>query len=279
MARSRRAAIRFVPFALALGAGVAGLALSAGTASAATVDVVLLRFEGGAIGTEITSVVNEGASAATTTSTIVKDAARAGRAITVASYAGSGTAADFPAFSTSGARAIMAIRPATGQPDTLNPGTARLEYGADIVLDSGTTAVAGSKDDGNNVVQRGLYNDKAQFKLEMDAGRPRCRVKGSAGAVEFASSVKVTPGQRYRVRCVRPAGSNTVTLTVAPIAADGTVGAAISTSRTASAIGSLSYSAAVPFTVAGKLTSSLTLATPSSDQFNGVIDNVVLRLG
>ncbi|MBK8075313.1 MAG: hypothetical protein IPK24_07045 [Kineosporiaceae bacterium] len=279
MARSRRGPTRSVPLALALGAGVAGLALGMPSAAAATVDVVLLRFDGGAVGTEITSVVNEGASAATTTATVVKDTARAGRAITVASYAGSGTAADFPAFSTSGARAIMAIRPASGQPDTLNPGTARLEFGADIVLDSGTTAVSGSKDDGNNVVQRGLYNDKAQFKLEIDSGKPRCRVKGSGGAVEFSSSVKVTAGKRYRLKCLRPAGSNTVTLTVAPIAADGTVGAATSTSRTASAIGSLNYSATVPFTVGGKLSASLSLATPSSDQFNGVIDNVVLRLG
>lgn len=258
-----------------------GLALLPATsAAAATSEVVVLGFDGGTVGETVTAIDNSGATAGTTRVTVVTDPARAGSIRWAAGAPGSDTAADLPAFSPSGARAIVAVQNLSGTTDALAVGSQRLEFGADIVLDGGTTAVAGSTDDGNNVVQRGLYNDNAQFKLEVDGDRPRCRVKGSGSSVDVGAATSIAPRRWYRLRCVRPSGSNTVTLTVTPIAADGTFGTPVARSRTASgSIGSLGFARDVPLTVGGKLNRSLALASPSSDQFNGLIDNVVLRRG
>lgn len=243
-----------------------------------------LHFNGVSLGAPFTAPTNGGTSAGSTTTGVVS--AAGGVITSITSYTGAGRAGDYPAFSANGARAIAYVRTNAGATDAMNPGTARLEFGADITLDSGTTAQAGSTDDGNNAVQRGLFNDAAQFKIQVDGTRPSCRVKGAsttppAEPVEVVSDVSLTTGsQRYRVRCVR--SSNTVTLSMRTIAADGTLGTAVSKSKAASAgtvIGTLNFTPTVPFSVGGKLTGSLGISSGSSDQFNGTVDNAILRIG
>lgn len=274
--RSARARIAAVGAAGAVGAAALLTLVPATTAAGATVDAVVLGFDEAVVGEPMPAPTNAGSTAASTRTLITGG----GTVLGGASLPGSGTAADFPAFARSGSRAIVAVQTLAGAADGMNPGTQRLEFGADVLLDAGTTAVAGSTDDGNNIVQRGLYNDSAQFKLEVDGTQPRCRVKGGGSSVDFGAATTITPGRWYRLRCLRPGGSNTVTLSVTPIAADGTLGTPVARSRTASgSIGSLGFARDVPLTVGGKLNRSLSLASPSSDQFNGLVDNIVLRLG
>ena len=94
----------------------------------------------------------------------------------------------------------------------------------------------------------------------------------------MTSPVTLTLGVWYRLLCSRTVGTtqDTVTLTVTPIAADGTIGTPVTTTGR-HAIGRLSYAFGVPVSVGAKLTQSLNIAS-GSDQFNGIIDNAWLSI-
>jgi hypothetical protein len=188
----------------------------------------------------------------------------------VASTSGpSGGAVRLPAYQASNAPvAVLAITDTDGA-DDLAPGTARFTFGADFALDAKSQ---GSRtDNGNNLVQRGLYGHRMQFKLELDGNRPLCRIKGSGGAVSVKSSRTVAPGVWHRAVCKR-SGSR-VTLTVKRLS-DG-VKWATSRSR---ATGSLRPSSrSVPVSVGGKLNPNGSLAR-SADQFNGKVDNAFVNV-
>jgi hypothetical protein len=114
--------------------------------------------------------------------------------------AGSNRAVRFPAHSaaTDAPRAVVRVVPEG--PDALDPGTGRFESGADVVLDATSESGAvGSTDNGDNLVQRGLFDDLSQYKVQLDARRPSCRVKGSAGTVFVTASMSV-PGPPARRR-------------------------------------------------------------------------------
>src|SRR3954451_6618043 len=63
--------------------------------------------------------------------------------------------------------------------DPLSPGTRDFEFGASFSLD--TKSEGTTQDNGDNLIQRGLYGDKAQYKIQVDKGHVSCRVKGSSG--------------------------------------------------------------------------------------------------
>lgn len=281
MTQAYRPAARAVPVVLLAVLVVVAAAAPGGAASA---DQVVLRFDDGRLAAPFTSTANVGSLSARTSVAIVTDSAGAGRIVAVTSSPGQAMAADFPPYSAGGPRAVLVVRNVGGS-DGMNPGSARLEFGADLLLDSGVTS-GGSSDNGNNAVQRGLYDDRAQFKLEVDAGRPTCRVKGSGGAVQVTARTTMAPGARYRVRCLRAAAANTVSISVAAFAADGSLGATATTAASTPAgraLGSLTFVATVPLSVGGKAYVNAASGSPklmaASDQFNGAIDNVVLRLG
>ncbi len=184
----------------------------------------------------------------------------------------SGTAMRLPVFNgqTAPPRAVLRVSPA-GSDDSLDPGQSRFVFGADFRLDG---VSAGSRvDNGDNLVQRGLYDATTQYKIQVDGRRPMCRIKGAAGIVQVASSRTVRPDVWYRVRCLRRPDS--VQLTVTELDAK----AAAVRSQRSGTTGSLTPAAyGVPLSVGGKLTAAGRIA-PSTDQFNGVVDNVLLSIG
>jgi hypothetical protein len=150
--------------------------------------------------------------------------------------------------------------------DPLSPGDADFELGADFALDATNQGV--SADNGNNLVQRGFFNQVAQYKLQVDGGHVSCRVRGAAGAATVKSRLAVTAGRWYSASCARV--GSTVTLRVQT--KDGSTSATTSVSQ---ATGSVQMaSATVPLTIGGKVTASGHLVVDNSDQFNGRVDNV-----
>lgn len=189
----------------------------------------------------------------------------------VASSSGrSGNAVRFPAFRSSNPPlAALAVTDRDGA-DDLAPGTARFRFGADFTLDA--TSQGSKVDNGNNLVQRGLWGHPMQYKLEVDGKRPVCRVKGASGAVQVRSSVTVTPDTWYRAVCER--NGSKVTLSVTRLG-----NGASWTSSATGATGSLRpSSASVPLSVGGKLDASGRLMTGSADQFNGKVDNAFVNV-
>jgi hypothetical protein len=246
--------------ALAAAAGLTALATLGTPAHAATTGKELdLTFEGSDARTN----------AGTTSLTVRTLTANGGRVRMVAGESG-GSAIRLPAFADSNPPlALLEIIDEQGA-DDLSPGTARFRYGADFTLDP--TSQGSTVDNGNNLLQRGSFRADMQYKVEVDGGRPGCRVKGSAGAVAVRSPRTVVPGDWYRATCLRD--GSTLTLTVRRLA-DGKVWRYSRSGQT----GSLQApSRSLPLSVGGKLTARGTIAVKSSDQFNGRVDNAFLNV-
>jgi hypothetical protein len=159
--------------------------------------------------------------------------------------------------------------------DDLNPGSRAFRFGADFVLDKvSEDAGAGGRDNGDNLLQRGLFGQRAQYKVQLDHRVPSCRVKGSLGAVSVSSSVRrVRPGVWYRVRCVRVGSQLSIVLT-----AWSSSGQAKTRDSATGPIGAVSPRPSVPVSIGGKL-AKRGVIDDASDQFNGRIDNVTVRIG
>jgi hypothetical protein len=203
---------------------------------------------------------------------------RGGVAQAVPSFPGSGNAVDFPAFdgSRTGPRVAIAVTNA-GTGDGLAPTTLPFSFGADVRRDAVNSGT--NYDDGNNVLQRGLCCNESQYKLQVDDDEVSCRIRGQRGAVTVTSPASLLAGEAYRLSCSRTVGTtqDTVTLVVTPIAADGTLGAPVTTTARR-AVGRLSFATGTPLSIGAKLNPNRTISS-SSDQFNGVIDNAWLAIG
>lgn len=183
----------------------------------------------------------------------------------------------FPAFdpSSAGARAIIRVANPAGT-DVLDPGKGRLEFGADIMVDQLSEAEgAASTDNGNNVMQRGLYGNSSQFKLQVDGPRATCLVKGRAGSVVVKSTTQVQPDRWYRLQCVRD--GEDVTLTVTTWQSDGSA-VVTRTTRTGPTGDMSPGSSTIPLSVGGKL-NKIGRINDEADQFNGLIENAYLDAG
>ena len=172
------------------------------------------------------------------------------RAVQFPSYVGSGT---YP-------RAVLRLNPVAG--DALAPGSSDFEYGAVFRLNAKSSGR--SIDNGNNLLQRGLYSGPAQFKLQVDGGYPSCSVRGSAGRAYVKSGVKVAADRWYRAACSR-SGSR-VTVSVTPYGGATTVSRSVTHSS-----GTLSFKSSLPTSIGGKLTSTGAVVSSSTDQFNGAV--------
>ena len=106
------------------------------------------------------------------------------RAVQFPSYVGSGT---YP-------RAVVGLTPLTGSAlSRIHRLRVRRSLPAELHL-------VGTIDrQREQPLQRGLYGDPSQFKLQIDHGYPSCLVRGSSGQVSIASSAKITPDRWYRV--------------------------------------------------------------------------------
>ena len=254
-------------FALAVVAPVA-------PASAASDTVVSITFSDATDGQSITSVGNAGSG--TTDQSVVT--ANGGALTAHWSHIKSGLAARYPAYdgTAKGARAVVAVTNA-GSTDVLSPGSAAFTFGADAKLDDASTGTA--NDNGNNLVQRGLATQTAQYKLQLDGPRFSCRVKGDDGTLMVTSTLTTRTKRWYHATCSRrtSAQGDSLVLRVRRVHSDGTRGPVRRTISATGPVGSLTFAADTPFSVGGKLQDATTVATPS-DQWNGVVDSAFLRV-
>lgn len=171
-----------------------------------------------------------------------------------------------------GPRAVVKVVDPAGA-DDLDPGTAGFTFGADFTLNA-RSQQSGSGDNGNNLIQRGLYGNVSQYKIQVDHKRVTCRIKGSSGVVEVMSPVTITAGRWYRAWCSRSGSSVTIAVTRWSES-----GAAITSSSSSSGTtGSLSPAIRrVPLSIGGKLNADGAVLD-SSDQFNGRIDNAIVQI-
>lgn len=199
-----------------------------------------------------------------------------GTVVGVPSFGGSGDAGDYPQYSgaANGPRAVVSMVNTTDT-DEMTPLAKRFFFGADINSDAVST---GTKyDNGNNIFQRGLYGDRAQYKLQIDHGYAMCRVKGDKGSIALTSKFLMPAGEWFRVRCYRLVHStgNQLWLEIAPINQDGSLGPVVRSKSGIKWIGRLAFTFDTPVSIGGKLISA-TQIHAQPDQFNGLIDNPVL---
>jgi hypothetical protein len=162
--------------------------------------------------------------------------------------------------------------------DFLSPGASDFEFGVDFSLDEPSE---GGADNGNNLLQRGLFRDAAQYKLQIDHGLVSCRVVGSEGEAVATSATPVTAGTWYRARCTRR--GDTLKLSLAALDSSGEVpddegaegGAEGGGAETVARTGVVTLTAETPLSIGSKVTSAGEVVPSSPDQFNGALDNVV----
>jgi hypothetical protein len=184
---------------------------------------------------------------------------------------GYGRALRFPPFSSRGGATPAVVTVTPEVTSDLDVGSERFGVSVDIRLDS--ESCCSKSDNGNNVVQRGLYDDPAQFKIQIDDGTVSCRISGSTGIVFVRDSQPIEPQTWYRVGCVRE--GDEVTLTVAEFdTRSSSHRRIVGTGRT----GELRF-ADTPIAIGGKVYSSGAVVNGDSDQFNGLVDNVVFGRG
>lgn len=187
-----------------------------------------------------------------------------------------GTAAwNMPDFTTGAhyPRTVLVVRNAPGQ-DALSPGMQDFSWGADFQLDAVSTAPTGP-DNGDNLLQRGLWGESAEFKAEADLRRASCAVHGTEGTLLVRAQMQAQPGKWYRMRCYRRADSLSVTVSEL---SDGSWGPAVS-ATVSGPVGAVRFPAAMPIAVGGKIAADGALVRSATDQLNGWIANPVVEIG
>jgi hypothetical protein len=186
---------------------------------------------------------------------------------------GNGTSAlRFPSYSPQGQapRLVLVINP-VGATDLLNPEAKDFSFGADIRLNEVSSGKG--DDNGDNVLQRGLFADANQYKLQVDKRVPSCTVK--SGKTElFVKFDKGLDEGWFRVRCAYEAKS--LTLSVSRMLTDRVE--ELGNKTESKSLGPVGFSAHTPATIGGKLGSSGELVLNQSDQFNGELDNVFVDI-
>lgn len=175
--------------------------------------------------------------------------------------------------------AAVAVRTrSTATVDPLQLGASDFEVGADFRLDARSDGAP--HDDGDNLLQRGLFSDDSQVKVQVDRGVPSCRVAGDAGELVATTGVAVERGAWYRLRCVREGQSLTIRLSalVRPAAGGPPVELDLEHGTVTGDVGELSWPTRTPLTVGAKATADGGLVRSETDQFNGAVDDVYLAL-
>jgi hypothetical protein len=152
---------------------------------------------------------------------------------------------------------------------SLSPGDRPFAIGADFNLDP--LSDVGGLDNGNNVLQRGLSSDPSQYKLQVEHGRASCRVLGDEGELVVKSAAEIQPGTWYRMKCSRH--EDELVLRVRTL--DGTVDAR---DVVAGRVGAVVAPETTPLAIGGKATWDGQAVKGNSDQFNGALDNIFLRV-
>jgi hypothetical protein len=184
-------------------------------------------------------------------------------------------ALDMPDFTTATPypRAALVVRNATDT-DHLSPGTQDFTWGADFQLDAVSTAHTGH-DNGDNLLQRGLWGQGAEYKAEVDLRRASCVVHGTEGTLLVRAVMNAEPGKWYRMRCTRD--SQGLTVTARELGSDGW-GPEIE-AHVSGPVGSVDYPVSMPVSIGGKIAPDGELVQSATDQFNGLIANPVIQIG
>lgn len=148
--------------------------------------------------------------------------------------------------------------------------------GANYKLDPASDGSA--TDNGDNLIQRGLYSSGSQYKLQIDHGKPSCGIRGTAVCggqpnLEVLAPNPVPRDEWRTVLCQRLVSGTTTILKITII--DRATGA------TETNLGNVinnqidlgSTASTVPLSVGGKLNAEGGPVKNSTDQFNGWIDN------
>lgn len=164
-------------------------------------------------------------------------------------------------------RAVILVENA-GPRDVLSPGGRDFVWGADFKLDP--LSFGTDMDNGDNLIQRGLFVHPAQFKAELDNDQAGCSVLGERGRVSVRTSQQVTPDVWYRVRCEKIGDELAVYVTEF-----GPDGATKSYARRESGpMGAVNMNPdTTPLTVGGKIGADGEILQDAADQFNGWITN------
>jgi hypothetical protein len=170
-------------------------------------------------------------------------------------------------------RMVLVVQPEDDTAASVDPTSdGSLTFGADVKLDR--DAGSGTFDNGDNVVQRGLYADPSQYKLQVDKRVPSCTVKSPLARAFVKAPEPMQPGW-YRVVCDYAAGTLTVTVSRMQ---DGQVGEPVQASVTED-LGPLVFNPVTPLVIGGKVGSNGLLVRNQPDQFNGALDNVFVAPG
>lgn len=229
-----------------------------------------LEFEDGAaeIGAVVPSAMNLGV--ADVQSTAMSQAG--GRILRVEGRTG-GFALRFPRFRLDGSDRLAVLDMIGRKPDTFDPGEVPFRFGADFTLDAASSGTV--NDNGDNLMQRGLSTEEAQYKIQLDHRVPSCRIQGTKGEVVVKATTEVEPDSWYRVTCERSADE--VTLVLGRFDDRGRLSVQRWSGR--GPIGSVALAGSDShLAVGGKLTASGALVQTATDQFNGVVDNVFYKL-
>lgn len=184
----------------------------------------------------------------------VVDDGKGGRALRLPSHGGA-------------ARAYLATTK-TSDLAGLTPRWRDFAFSARFNLDQ--TSSGSASDNGDNLIQRGLWNTTGQYKIELDRSRVTCRVKGAAGAVQVTNPKVIQRGQWHTARCERSGGKITVVVTSPN-------GERVKASRTGK-IGDVAFPQHIKLSAGGKVGGDGKPLASASDQFNGAIDNIHVRV-
>ena len=197
----------------------------------------------------------------------------AGRGQAVQVQSGNGTSAlRFPPYSPEkeSPRLVLVMNP-VGATDLLNPKGNDFSFGADLRLNDLSSGKG--DDNGDNVLQRGLFSDANQYKLQVDKRVPSCTVKSGEARLFVRFNKSLDEGW-FRVRCDYQPGS--LTLSVSRIFTDRVED--LGTKAKSMSLGSLNFIGSTPVTIGGKIGSNGELVLTESDQFNGELDNVFVDI-
>lgn len=261
---------------------VAATILTAASVSATPVNRGSLNFNSPPAGQTVTSLSVGGNYSRYLTARIVT--ANGGRAVSAVGNTGYGNAIDFPAYEPMNQHppfAIVSLRNNTSTVDPLNPGSGNFTWQADFSIDDnlGTEAI-----DGDNLVQRGLSPEK-QWKLSVDEHRAQCFVRTTANGTLAETPAVVIPKQTSNIRWYRAICNRSLTgvLTLRVYAYWNNHHAWLAYRSSTAAVhasGSLAMDRTIPVSIGGKLNDAGAIQfSPSTDQFNGKVDNVILTVG
>jgi hypothetical protein len=186
------------------------------------------------------------------------------------------SALDMPDFTTDPVypRAALIVRNSSSAQDHLSPGDEDFWWGVDFQLDAESTAQTGP-DNGDNLLQRGLWGQTAEFKAEADLRRASCVVHGAEGTLLVRARMDAQPGKWYRMRCYR--GSDGLTVTVREFGDAGW--GPLTSAHIGGPVGAVTFPASMPVSIGGKIDPEGELIKSATDQFNGWIANPVIAIG